>query len=112
MPPRDQSYVLDILKAMQLIQEFIKDMDQSAFENDLKTQSAVIRQLEIIGEATKRLSDEFRDKNPDIPWRKIAGMRDILIHAYDHVDIQEVWNVSMISIPGLTPKIALLLKQK
>lgn len=112
MQPRDQSYVLDILKAMQLIQEFIKDMDQSAFENDLKTQSAVIRQLEIIGEATKRLSDEFRDKNPDIPWRKIAGMCDILIHAYDHVDIQEVWNASMISIPGLTPKIESLLKQR
>lgn len=109
MQPRDQSYVLDILKAMQLIQEFIKDTDKSAFERDLKTQSAVIRQLEIIGEATKRLSDEFRDKHPDIPWRKMAGMRDILIHAYDHVDVQEVWNASMITIPELIPKIETLL---
>ena len=62
-------------------------MDKTAFENDLKTQSAVIRQLEIIGEATKRLSDKLRETYADIPWRQMAGMRDIPIHAYDHVDI-------------------------
>ena len=58
MQPRDQSYLLDILTASQLIQAFVADMDRETFDNDVKTQSAVIRQLEIIGEATKRLSDE------------------------------------------------------
>jgi uncharacterized protein with HEPN domain len=57
-------------------------------------QSAIIRQLEIIGEATKHLSAAFRGNHPDIPWQKMAGMRDILIHAYDAVDLDEVWNAA------------------
>ncbi|MCB9446003.1 MAG: DUF86 domain-containing protein [Ardenticatenaceae bacterium] len=109
MPPRDQSYLLDIIKAAQLILDFVEDFDQATFDDDLKTQSAVIRQLEIIGEATKRLSEEFRDQNPEIRWRQIAGMRDILIHAYDHVDVNEVWHVTQTSIPELIAKIEQIL---
>ncbi|MCA9935577.1 MAG: DUF86 domain-containing protein [Ardenticatenaceae bacterium] len=108
MPHRDASYLLDILKAARLIQDFTHGMDRLAFDDDLKTQSAVIRQLEIIGEATKRLSEELRMANPDIPWRQMAGMRDILIHAYDHVDIDEVWNVIEQSLPNATIKIQAL----
>jgi uncharacterized protein with HEPN domain len=68
-------------------------------------QSAVIRQLEIVGEATKRLSEPFRTNHPDIPWQKMAGMRDILIHAYDAVDLDEVWNASTRSIPQLIERL-------
>lgn len=64
-------------------------------------QDAVMRQLEILGEATKRLSDSFRAEHEEIPWRGIAGMRDILIHAYDHVDVVEVWRVAVEDIPRL-----------
>ncbi len=110
MQSRDESYLLDILAACQLIQSFVADMDRETFDADLKTQSAVIRQLEIIGEATKRLSEEVRANYTDIPWRQMAGMRDILIHAYDHVNLDQVWNATHISIPGLSAKIELLLQ--
>lgn len=101
MSPRDLDYVVDILAATHLIQTFVVGRDRSAFETDLMCQSAVIRQLEIVGEATKRLSETFRDNHPDIPWQKMAGMRDILIHAYDAVDLDEVWNAATQSIPRL-----------
>ena len=110
MPSRDESYLLDILTACQLIQSFVADMDRDAFDADLKTQSAVIRQFEIIGEATKRLSDELRTSYSDIPWRQMAGMRDILIHAYDHVNLDQVWYATQTSIPELTKKIENLVR--
>ena len=61
----------------------------------------MVREMEIIGEATKRISEGFRSAHPEIPWKKMAGMRDVLIHAYDEVDLDEVWNVSQNAIPEL-----------
>jgi uncharacterized protein with HEPN domain len=103
MKPKDPSYVLDILTAAELVREFVKDADFTAFSADIMRHSAVIRQLEIIGEATKRLSPKLRDGHPEIAWRKIAGMRDILIHQYGDVDLKEVWNIATRSIPELIP---------
>jgi uncharacterized protein with HEPN domain len=109
MPSRDLVYLLDILEAARLVQTFIKDVDQDMFEQDLMRQSAVMRQIEVMGEATKRLSEEFRANHPTIPWRSIAGMRDILIHAYDHVDLDEVWSAATVTIPKLIHQIEPLL---
>lgn len=111
MQPRDESYLLDILAACQLIISFIEGIDRATFDSDLKTQSAVIRQFEILGEATKRLSNEIRASQPEIPWRQMAGMRDVLIHAYDHVNLDQVWFATQTSIPDLTSKIEALLKR-
>lgn len=109
MQPRDLSSITDILIAAKLIEQFIKNIDRNMFESDIMRQSAVIRQLEIIGEATKRLSQEFRIIHSEIPWRQMAGMRDILIDHYDDVDLDAVWNVASISIVALIKQIELII---
>ena len=81
--PRDESILLDVARAAQLILEFKQGLDKATFLGDIKTQSAILHQLMIMGEAVKRLSAEFRADHPEIPWALIAGMRDKLIHGYE-----------------------------
>jgi len=77
-------------------------MDKAAFLQDIKTQSAVLHQLMVMGEAVKRLSQDFRSHHPEIPWALVAGMRDKLIHGYDIVDLHEVWRTAdVVDVPGL-----------
>jgi uncharacterized protein with HEPN domain len=78
----------------------------------VKTQSAVLHQLLVLGEAVKRLSGDFRDAHPEVPWRLIAGMRDKLIHHYDSVDLDEVWRVAERDIPYLAEQIVPLLPSR
>ena len=104
--PRDDATVLDILRAARLTLAFKSDLDKPAFLNDLKTQSAILHQLLVLGEAVKRLSEGFRTSYPAIPWRMIAGMRDQLIHAYDAVDLDEVWKTVSTDIPHLITLLA------
>lgn len=109
MNPRDRASLIDIIKAARLTLQFIQDSDRTAFEADLKTQSAVLYQIAILGEAVKRLSPEFRSHHPTIPWTAMAGMRDKLIHDYEGVDIERVWLTLQSSIPELLQTITLLL---
>ena len=88
---RDDATLLDLLKAARLVVRFKGKLAKKAFLRDLKTQSAILHQLLVIGEAVKRLSEDFRARHPEIPWTGIAGMRDKLIHQYDAVDLDEVW---------------------
>jgi uncharacterized protein with HEPN domain len=94
-------YLNDITTAITNISEFIKEMDYDDFINDKKTEFAVIRALEIIGEATKNIPDSIKDKYPDIPWKSITGMRDKLIHAYFGVRLELVWNTVFEILPPL-----------
>ena len=87
---RDDATLLDIARAAQLIQRFISELPKDLFLADLKTQSAVLHQLTVLGEAVKRLSPAFRNQHPILPWSLIAGMRDHLTHGYDAVDLEEV----------------------
>lgn len=77
-------------KAARLALEFTQDISRAEFEADLKTQSAVLYQIAILGEAVKRISQDFRNQHPEISWAAIAGMRDKLIHDYEGVDTQRV----------------------
>ena len=99
--PRDEASVLDIILACRRILDFTKGQGLVAFLADAKTQAAVLHEIQVIGEATKRLSDPFRDSHPTVPWSDIAGMRDKLIHDYDDVDLEEVWKVVDLDIPTL-----------
>ncbi len=106
---RDEATLLDIAKASELIQDFLGAMTQDAFLEDPKTQSSVLYQLLVIGEAVKRMSPSFRQRYDEIPWTLIAGMRDHLIHAYDTVDWEEVWTTVTHDVPSLYAQIEHLL---
>lgn len=90
MERTDRQALEDILNVLDRALEFPIPAFQT-LESTTYLQDAVIRCLEVIGEATKRLSMEIRLQHPDIPWRGMAGMRDVLIHAYDQIDLEEVW---------------------
>lgn len=94
-------YVEDIIKAMDDALSFIKDMDYETFVKDKKTMYAVIRALEIIGEATKNIPLPIKERYSQIPWKDMAGMRDKVIHAYLGVDLKRVWSTVKMDIPNL-----------
>ena len=103
-------YLKDILAAMLDAQEFVEGMNFDAFAADDKTASAVVRKLEIVGEATKNVPETIRQKYPQVPWRQMAGMRDRLIHGYYDVNYSVVWEVVTKLIPPLQPIIQQILE--
>jgi len=100
-PDRDAASVTDMVLACRRIREFVQGMDQATFRGDARTQSAVIHQVLLLGEAAKRLSPEYCRAQPQIPWSEIARTRDMLIHHYEGVDLGEVWRIAELDIPAL-----------
>ena len=92
-------FVEDILNSINNIEEFSKNLDKEKFSKDNLRQSAIIRQLEIIGEAVKNIPNSFREKYPKIPWRDISGFRDILSHAYFGVNLDRIWRIIESDLP-------------
>ena len=111
MPHDDRVYLQHIRDAAERIRGYVHGLDEADFKKNELVQDAVIRQIEIMGEATKRLSAKTKDLQPDIPWRDIAGMRDKLIHDYFGVDIERVWLTVTDDLPELASKISALLSR-
>ena len=102
-------YLEDILDALIKVKKFIEGMTCDQFSVDDKTIFAVIRGLEIIGEATKHIPEQVRESYPELPWREMAGIRDKLIHDYFGVNIKVVWKTATEDLPKLEPKIRLII---
>jgi len=110
--PRDYRVLLeDIAEAVQAIGEFTEGMAKDDLAADRKTRDAVIRNLEVIGEAAKKLPDELRDRHADIEWKRIAGLRDILIHDYFGIDLDIIWDVVETEVPKLGERVGQMLAE-
>jgi uncharacterized protein with HEPN domain len=99
-------YLKDILDAIEKAEQFIEGMDFERFSSDYKTRFAVIRALEIIGEASKKIPETVKRQNPELPWREIAGIRDILIHEYFGLNLQVIWKTLKEDFPKIKPVIS------
>lgn len=108
---RDPDYVSDLREAMQRITAYTGGLSYQQFMEDSRTQDAVVRNIEVIGEAVKRLSSSLKKQHPAIPWKDMAGMRDKVIHHYFGINYDIVWTVASEEIPKLLPSIASVLEQ-
>ena len=102
----DYEFLSDIREALQRITSYITGMTYESFVADPKTQDAVIRNLEILGEAAKNLSEDFRARYAAVPWRSIAGARDRLIHHYFGTNLDIVWQIATVELPEVASQLA------
>jgi uncharacterized protein with HEPN domain len=108
----DDDFLRDICEAVRRIKTYTRAMTYDSFLADIKTQDAVVRNLEIIGEATKRLSIGLRERYLDVPWKGMAGVRDRLIHHYFGVNLDIVWDIITVELPALQSQIEAILQQE
>ena len=102
---RDDTYMVDILESARIALDYVSNKTWDDFYKNIQCQDAVVRRIEIIGEAARRVSPETRAKYPEIEWREMTGMRNLVIHEYDVVDIAQVWDTVRNQLPPLIEKL-------
>jgi uncharacterized protein with HEPN domain len=113
MKNRDfRDFLHDILNAVADIESFINKLSYEEFVNDKKTVNAVVRSIEVIGEATKNLPEQLKAKYPEVPWKRMTGMRDKLIHGYFGVDAKTLYKAATEDIPPLKPVFERIIKEE
>ena len=107
---RDPVYLRDILQSAYQARSYVADLELSVFQQDVKTQDAVLRRITIIGEAARRVSETFKQAHPELPWREMLGMRNLVVHEYTRVRAIRVWEVVLRDLPVLIEQIESLLE--
>ena len=105
-------YINDIWESILAIEEYTRSISEDEFYKNQQVQDAVIRRLEIIGEAVKNIDDDFRNKYTDIPWKKIAGMRDIIAHEYFGIKLERIWDAATKDLPELKTTFDLIITKE
>ncbi len=111
MPRDSRIYLEDILEAIRKIASYTAHLSKAAFLEDEKTLDAAVRNLEVIGEAVKKLPEDLRAQHPTLEWKKMAGLRDILIHEYFGLDAEIVWDIVTTKVPTLNQAVRAMLNQ-
>jgi len=106
---QDRQVLVDILDAIQQILRYTQGIEKTKLQQDDEKQAAILYRLIIIGEATKRLSTHCRELYSSIPWQEMAGLRDVVIHDYDELDFNILWNVISVNLPEILPRIQVIL---
>ncbi len=104
------TYLQHIMESIQKIEKYLNTLTKDQFLENDSIQDAVIRRFEIIGEATKNLSKTFRNRYPEVPWRLMAGTRDVFIHDYFGIDLDSVWDAAKEDLPGLKKQLEKIIK--
>jgi uncharacterized protein with HEPN domain len=103
---RDDAYLVDILESAKIALEYVAGKSWDEFYSDMQCQDAVLRRIEIIGEAARHISPQTQKKYPQIPWRDLTMLRNLVIHQYDAVDINQVWDTTQKRLPPLVSELS------
>ncbi len=109
MPRRPEVHLEDMLAATQKVEQYVAGLTREQLAADSKTLDAVVRNLEVIGEAAKNVPEDIQAAHPEIEWRKMAGLRDILIHRYFGIDVEIIWDVLQHKLPRLAAQVRRIL---